>query len=172
MQNVNWGDVPTWLASLLTGGSLLLGFSILLRDRRNADRVQVDQFAFWVEGDHRDGNTAAIIIHVINSSNLPVKGIHIQASASVVYDNVTDQARIETEKNCDVLGPGKSRDWEQVFTLAEQAAASGLTLEPDDTSIRYVAARPEDVRLQDNAGRFWTMGENEVLRLAKVRART
>jgi hypothetical protein len=172
MRDINWGDVPAWVASLLTGGSLLLGFWILLRDRRNTDRAQIDRFAFWVEGGRPDRHTASILIHVRNSSNLPVKGIHILVAAVITYDYLTVQGRITAEKNYDVLGPGESDDWERLFTLIEQARSSGLTLEPDQTSIKYVAARPEDVRVQDNSGRIWTMGDNEVLRLAKAAPRS
>jgi hypothetical protein len=31
---IDWGNVPAWVGAVLTGGSLLLGFYILLRDRR------------------------------------------------------------------------------------------------------------------------------------------
>ena len=89
MHGVNWGDVPTWAASVLTGGSLILGFSILLRDRRRMDRSQIDQFAFWVEGDKSDRHTARILIHVKNTSTLPVKGVMIRASANVHYAGLT-----------------------------------------------------------------------------------
>jgi hypothetical protein len=164
MHGVNWGDVPTWVASVLTGGSLLLGFSILLRDRRRMDRSQIDQFAFWVEGDKSDRHTARILIHVKNASALPVKGVTIGASANVHYDGLTFVAKFTAEKVWDVLGPGISDDYESSFSPAQQAASLGLTLDPDRTSIDYVTAMPEYAYLQDNSGRPWAMDNKEVLR--------
>lgn len=164
VHGVNWGDVPTWVASVLTGGSLILGFAILLRDRRRMDRSQIDQFAFWVEGDKSDRHTARILIHVKNASTLPVKGLTIGASANVHYDGLTFVAKVTSEKVWDVLGPGISDDHESSFSLAQQAASLGLTLDPDKTSIDYVNARPKYAYLQDNSGRSWTMDSKEVLR--------
>jgi len=42
---VDWGDAPTWLASILTGLSLLLGFSILRSDRQKEERRQANAIA-------------------------------------------------------------------------------------------------------------------------------
>lgn len=39
-RGLDWGNVPAWVASILTGASLLLGFYILLRDRRKEEREQ------------------------------------------------------------------------------------------------------------------------------------
>jgi hypothetical protein len=128
------------------------------------DRAQIDQFAFWVEGGKSDHHSASILIHVKNTSTLPVKGLTIRASAEVHYDGLTSVAKLTTEKVWDVLAPGISEDHECSFSLAQQAASSRLTLDPDKMSINYVTARPEYVNLQDNAGRSWTMDRKETLR--------
>lgn len=45
-QALQWGTVSSWAGNLLTGGSLLLGFYILLRDRRKEERAQAQRVVF------------------------------------------------------------------------------------------------------------------------------
>ena len=40
---IDWGSVPAAIGSILTGGSLLLGFYILFRDRRKEERAQASR---------------------------------------------------------------------------------------------------------------------------------
>ena len=40
-----------WLGSILTGGSLLLAFSILIRDRKKAEQQQAAKVTCWIEPD-------------------------------------------------------------------------------------------------------------------------
>lgn len=44
-----WGDAATWTASILTGCSLLLGFSIMRRDRRQLEADTAAGVAVWLE---------------------------------------------------------------------------------------------------------------------------
>ncbi|HXC79250.1 MAG TPA: hypothetical protein VNU19_19630, partial [Candidatus Acidoferrum sp.] len=46
--HIDWGNVPAWVASILTGGSLLLGFYILLRDRRKEERRQARRIVIQI----------------------------------------------------------------------------------------------------------------------------
>jgi hypothetical protein len=52
VHGIDWGTVPTWISSVLTSGSLLLGFYILLRDRREEERSQAALVVCW--NDDRD----------------------------------------------------------------------------------------------------------------------
>jgi hypothetical protein len=47
MSGIIWGDVATWFTGVLTGGSLLLGFSILRNDRRKEERAKVSDIVCW-----------------------------------------------------------------------------------------------------------------------------
>lgn len=40
VSDVDWGNVPARVGGVLTGGSLLLGFYTLLRDRRKRSRIR------------------------------------------------------------------------------------------------------------------------------------
>ena len=49
----DWGTVPDWIAAVGTSGSLLLGFSLLYRDRLHSDRRDAENvlcYLDWVEG--------------------------------------------------------------------------------------------------------------------------
>jgi hypothetical protein len=55
MSHVSWG-LPAWWASVLTGTSLLLGFSILRHDWQKLERAQVDRVVgVWAEPTLRVG---------------------------------------------------------------------------------------------------------------------
>jgi hypothetical protein len=67
MSGVDWGTVPAWSSSILTSGSLALGFYILLRDRRKEDREEASLVTCWLEGSG-DGR----MVHVLNASPRPI----------------------------------------------------------------------------------------------------
>jgi hypothetical protein len=68
------GDLATWVVGLLTAGSLLLGFSILRRDRRDKRREQAAKVTAWIRhraitgGAHGDAAT----LYITNSSAGPL----------------------------------------------------------------------------------------------------
>lgn len=72
----SWAEV---LAAFLTGGSLLLGFYILLRDRRKEESAQAAQIICWVstigvrpEGQPRGEPDFGYTVHVSNDSQYPI----------------------------------------------------------------------------------------------------
>ncbi|MFE5681706.1 hypothetical protein [Streptomyces sp. NPDC056512] len=68
MTHTDWGTVPAWLSAILTGGSLLLGFYILLRDRRKEERQEALKVNCWsVMANNSDYD-----VHVLNTSDRPV----------------------------------------------------------------------------------------------------
>ncbi|MFB7467081.1 hypothetical protein ACFCZ1_26900 [Streptomyces sp. NPDC056224] len=46
MTGLDWGTVPAWASAILTSGSLLLGFYILLRDRRKEETDEARKLVF------------------------------------------------------------------------------------------------------------------------------
>lgn len=84
MPHVDWGNVPAWLGA----GSLLLAFTIFIRDRRNSDRLQVDRIGLWftetyerrmpgVGEDQGRVEEADIQVHVRNASDLPADVVQL-----------------------------------------------------------------------------------------------
>lgn len=51
LSQVQWGPVSAWVGSILTAGSLWLGFSILKRDRKVARQKQAAKFLCWYTND-------------------------------------------------------------------------------------------------------------------------
>lgn len=47
--HVDWGSVPAWVGSILTGGSLLLGFYIWLRAKRREESAQARRLIYWFD---------------------------------------------------------------------------------------------------------------------------
>lgn len=70
---------PTWIAAIGTGGALLLGFYILLRDRRKEEASQASKIAHWWEGDK---------CVVLNGSDAPIVSINIYAEHILWRDAV------------------------------------------------------------------------------------
>ena len=82
--DVRWGDVPTWLSSIMTGGSLLLGFYILLRERRKNEEEQARKLACWFDLDVsavvQHPNSLANYVYMVilhNYSTAPILYIHL-----------------------------------------------------------------------------------------------
>ncbi|MFJ8546320.1 hypothetical protein ACIRFH_30840 [Streptomyces sp. NPDC093586] len=68
MAEWNWGTVPTWVSAILTSGSLLLGFYILLRDRRKEERQEALKVICWSEMVDNESYK----IYVLNTAERPV----------------------------------------------------------------------------------------------------
>ncbi|MBQ0830843.1 hypothetical protein [Streptomyces tagetis] len=71
MNGLEWGTVPAWFSAVLTGGSLLLGFYILLRDRRKEERNEALKVVTWTERG-ADDEGSFIRIHVRNTADRPI----------------------------------------------------------------------------------------------------
>ena len=83
---IQWGTVPAWVSGVLTGGSLILGFYILLRDRRTQERRQALQVAVYYYDPavpSFDGSwPGSPLIHVMNTSDAPVYDVRAR-----IYSN-------------------------------------------------------------------------------------
>ncbi|NWF28010.1 hypothetical protein HW130_17345 [Streptomyces sp. PKU-EA00015] len=70
MEQWDWGTVPTWFSALLTGGSLLLGFYILLRDRRKEEQEEARKLVCHAETWATDDGTQ-VRLWAQNTSDRP-----------------------------------------------------------------------------------------------------
>jgi hypothetical protein len=57
--DLQWGSVPDWFGAVGTVGALLLGLSILSRDKRKAERAEADEFICRLDARHTDVPHAA-----------------------------------------------------------------------------------------------------------------
>ncbi|MEU2909214.1 hypothetical protein ACFYM3_15910 [Streptomyces massasporeus] len=65
------------MSAFLTSGSLLLGFYILLRDRRKEERAEAMQVMCWLEGLEFGEDSRQYMPHVENFADRPVSGVHL-----------------------------------------------------------------------------------------------
>ncbi|GAA0621049.1 hypothetical protein [Streptomyces crystallinus] len=73
MTDLDWGTVPAWASAFLTSGSLLLGFYILLRDRRKEERQEALKVVCWsVYGYDDSPDKGMHVVHVLNTSTRPI----------------------------------------------------------------------------------------------------
>jgi len=71
--HIDWGNVPAWVASILTGGSLLLGFYILLRDRRKEERRQARRIVIQIRMTPIQGDpNSQVKLTLRNTSDQPI----------------------------------------------------------------------------------------------------
>jgi hypothetical protein len=70
MDKLQPGAWSEWVGAILTGGSLILAFSILIRDRRKDVRAQAMRVLTWISDEGDDG----CAMHVKNTSDLPIFG--------------------------------------------------------------------------------------------------
>jgi len=66
---IDWGDVPTWVGSITTSGTLLLGLVILIREQTRQRGELIGQVSYWARIDP-DGTMHA---YLDNAGSLPIK---------------------------------------------------------------------------------------------------
>ncbi|WP_406482144.1 hypothetical protein [Streptomyces sp. NBC_01615] len=69
MTGLDWGTIPAWVSAILTSGSLLLGFYILLRDRRKEERREALKVVCWTNYSDDGGHH---VVHVLNTADRPI----------------------------------------------------------------------------------------------------
>jgi hypothetical protein len=178
---MDWGTVPGWLAA----GSLILAFVIFLRDRRNAERSQVDLVGAWGEGTHEliapgeaEVIQATINLHLRNASELPVtvkqlahevhtRWFHEVQEHSVVrvYDLVDAAEPLRAFVNDLQLAPGETKELGPYgFNLAHLAPDGSNQLAwPNGVTVRVAW-----LLLIDNAGRRWVVKPQKGRRARRV----
>ena len=72
---VHVGPWSEWVAAILTSGSLLLGFYILLRDRRKGEGEHANRLGYWVVSDLRSVDDAMPIGHWETQIHYDANGI-------------------------------------------------------------------------------------------------
>ncbi len=174
MPHVDWGNVPAWLGA----GSLLLAFTIFIRDRRNSDRLQVDRVGVWftetyerrmpgVGEDQGRVEEADIQVHVRNASNLPADVVQlayeIRASWMVpdappespvpAYAVTAGEGRVLQFLNDFRVPPGETLDLPSRVNIAHLAPEGAVQLSP----IQGVKARATWLLVVDNVGRRWVI---------------
>jgi hypothetical protein len=70
--SADWGTVPAWFGAALTGGSLLLGLYILLRDRRKEERTEASLVVCW-----RVWNENVYVTHIYNASKRTIVDVFL-----------------------------------------------------------------------------------------------
>jgi hypothetical protein len=66
---VDWGTVPDWVGGIGTTGALLLGFYILLRDRRKEDRTQAARIIIRAVSTTQGTGR---MVRILNKSDRPI----------------------------------------------------------------------------------------------------
>ncbi|WP_405878138.1 hypothetical protein OG762_05350 [Streptomyces sp. NBC_01136] len=72
MSGLDWGTVPAWASAIGTSGSLLLGFTILLRDRRRQERQEAQKVVTHLH--FQDGHAW---VHLLNTADRPISYPHV-----------------------------------------------------------------------------------------------
>ncbi|MFF4248907.1 hypothetical protein ACFYY2_31195 [Streptomyces sp. NPDC001822] len=67
MTSIDWGTAPAWASAIGTSGSLLLGFAILLRDRRKEERQEAQKIVIHFNRDDKN-----VKVHLLNTADRPI----------------------------------------------------------------------------------------------------
>ncbi|HJQ08047.1 MAG TPA: hypothetical protein VJ836_01040 [Candidatus Saccharimonadales bacterium] len=172
LKDLDYGTVPAWL----TGFSLLLAFQIFLRDRRSADRSQVDQIGVWLKLEYErvapEGarvENGKFTRFVRNGSALPVEIVQIAFDIHTRW-MVRDLAQWRDELPVWDVKPGTGvvqMYSGRVRVAPEETWDSG----PQEVNFAHLAPEHADqldlieglsyeirwVLMVDNAGRRWEM---------------
>ncbi len=93
--SIQWGDFPTWVASIGTVGTLVWAMALFASDRRGRrqgeERAQASQVAAWVDRSswnypHDAAPTGECDVVVRNASELPVTDVVVALLTWAWYD--------------------------------------------------------------------------------------
>jgi hypothetical protein len=169
-----WGDVPTWIGSLLTGGSLLLAVSILWRDRQAEIRRQAMAVACWADFKNPRGSLSEHIAAEARGEQLPdgyTYTVHIENLSQMpiarptIYRGTLSKSEVRRRRRLEGfgrhLGPRRARDHvDEIVNLGEDGVVLS-SLRPGESIERtlIIKAPPSDylvvVHFGDATGRFW-----------------
>jgi hypothetical protein len=95
------GSLADWLTGIGTVGSLYLGFTILMRDRRKADQAEATQVVAWFV-NQKDGTTE---LSINNGAGRPI--VHVTFCLASVDKQGKAAALWRILNIAPVLGPGE-----------------------------------------------------------------
>ena len=104
------GSLADWVSGLATAGSLFLGFSILLRDRRKDDQAEATQVVTWFV-NQPDGTVQLIIS---NGGSRPI--VHVTFCLAGVDDRRKPAALWRILNIAPVLASGEGSSLQLPFT--------------------------------------------------------
>lgn len=100
VSGLDWGTVPAWFSAIGTSGSLLLGFFILLRDRRKEERQEAQKVVTHFHGDAEEN---AIRVHLLNTADRPV--LYPEVVTTGPEEQLFESVRVDAGEEVDVLVP-------------------------------------------------------------------
>ncbi|NHC12656.1 hypothetical protein [Motilibacter deserti] len=175
--NVDWGTVPAWVGSVLTGASLLLGFYILLRDRRNAEQEQARQVAYWWEDvwdESMPEDVTLIVLRLQNMSNAPIINPEVEGRPRTLRELrrqfkpfLLKEAGVTIEKLHMVLSDAETNDLgDRVTEIVKPGEEREIRIELPFPPMFYSLS----LLFYDGAGRYWQSDlKSRELRLRKYR---
>ncbi|MCU1607341.1 MAG: hypothetical protein JWP46_3806, partial [Modestobacter sp.] len=75
---LDWGNVPAWTGSVLTGSSLLIAANTYRRAVQDRVREQASKFAVWISKTPEDGR---VQLSFANGSDVPVYNVRVELIA-------------------------------------------------------------------------------------------
>ena len=104
------GSLADWVSGLATAGSLFLGFSILLRDRRKDDQAEATQVVTWFVNQP----DSTVQLSVTNGGSRPV--VHVMFCLASVDEGKKRAALWRIVNVAPVLPSGEGRSLQFPFT--------------------------------------------------------
>lgn len=104
------GSLADWVSGLATAGSLFLGFSILLRDRRKDDQAEATQVVTWFVNQP----DSTVQLSVTNGGSRPI--VHVMFCLASVDEGKKRAALWRIVNVAPVLASGEGRSLQFPFT--------------------------------------------------------
>lgn len=165
------------IGNFLAGLALPLAVGIFYRDRRAANRAQVDLLALWIEVDAElkrvPGQPHWVQVRALirNASNLPIEITHVGVDIRpnwLVQDILQTDKRLEVYKGREAptnsmtfggfrLAPGVTHEQEHTIDVSGGAPAGSPMLMPGSA----LTTQFRTALVIDNAGRRWRLRPGE-----------
>jgi hypothetical protein len=169
--DIDWGNAAAWLGSLLTSGSLILGFSILRRDHRLRERQHAERLACWGSMVWRTAKLtdyAGGTARTVEDDNILIVGARNTSTSPYFRPHILVRRLTRSEeKQRDYYRKGKQPKASRkpghlwFFNFGEQNGPVKPTLDPSETVEReidfgdFALFYKVMVHFGDVHGQFW-----------------
>lgn len=156
----DWGDVPTWVGSVVTSGSVLLAAVAYRRSVRDKEREQASKVAAWFGLSSADsgGNR---FLRVANSSDAPVYELIVRVPGTPELHLPDLAATSSTTLELQGTPGERAIKKEAEFSVGAGLNLWVISLEVGQTKITetVIAEPPPEIQFRDAVGRWWKRDE-------------
>jgi hypothetical protein len=161
---LDWGNVPAWIGSTLTSGSLLIAATSYRRSVKDKEYDQASKIASWITTSAEPDETKPRL-HVRNSSDGPIFETVVRV-LDLPHVNIPELPPQTTSVHDLPESPTVARFFESNPTLTIEQEVVGVSMSVTLNREQVLASLRPSIQFRDAVGRRWKRGSDGKLQTA------